>query len=72
MPTPVPNAPRSYLKACINGARTPEEHPDLPVTPDQLAAAALAAHEAGAKAVHLHPKTAGGPTRCAPTTWPPR
>ena len=49
-----------YLKACINGARTPDQHPDLPVTPQQLADAALAAHRAGALAVHLHPKTADG------------
>ena len=49
-----------YVKACINGARTPDQHPNLPVTPEQLAAAAVAAHEAGAKAVHLHPKTADG------------
>jgi uncharacterized protein (DUF849 family) len=49
-----------YVKACINGARTPDQHPDLPVTPEQLAAAALAAHRAGAKAVHMHPKTADG------------
>jgi len=49
-----------YVKACINGARTPDAHPDLPVTPEQLAAAAVAAHEAGAQAVHLHPKTADG------------
>lgn len=52
--------PRSYLKACLNGVRTPDAHPGLPVTPEQLAAAAVAAHEAGAKAVHLHPKTADG------------
>jgi uncharacterized protein (DUF849 family) len=50
----------SYLKACINGARTPDQHPNLPVTPDQLAAAAVAAHEAGAQAVHMHPKAADG------------
>src|ERR1700761_3776882 len=49
-----------YVKACINGARTPDAHPNLPVTPDQLAAAAVAAHAAGAKAVHMHPKTADG------------
>jgi uncharacterized protein (DUF849 family) len=49
-----------YVKACINGARTPEAHPKLPVTPEQLAADALAAHRAGAKAVHMHPKTADG------------
>jgi uncharacterized protein (DUF849 family) len=49
-----------YLKACINGARSPDQHPALPVTPDQLAAEALAAHLAGARAVHMHPKTADG------------
>jgi uncharacterized protein (DUF849 family) len=55
MPTP-----RIYVKACINGARTPDQHPNLPVTPEQLAAEAVAAHRAGAKAVHLHPKTDDG------------
>lgn len=49
-----------YVKACINGARTPDEHPNLPVTPEQLAAEASAAHQAGAKAVHMHPKDADG------------
>jgi uncharacterized protein (DUF849 family) len=50
----------TYLKACINGARTPNQHAGLPVTPDQLAAAAVAAHAAGGRAVHMHPKTADG------------
>jgi uncharacterized protein (DUF849 family) len=54
------DSPKTYIKACINGARTPDQHPNLPVTPEQLAAAALAAHLAGAKAVHMHPKTADG------------
>jgi uncharacterized protein (DUF849 family) len=49
-----------YVKACINGARTPDQHPNLPVTPDELAAAAVAAHQAGAQAVHMHPKTSDG------------
>jgi uncharacterized protein (DUF849 family) len=49
-----------YVKACINGARTPDQHPNLPVTPDELATAAAAAHQAGAKAVHMHPKTPDG------------
>lgn len=49
-----------YVKACINGARTPDQHPNLPVTPAELAAAAVSAHEAGAKAVHMHPKTLNG------------
>ena len=56
----MPTSPRIYVKACINGARTPDQHPNLPVTPEQLAAEALAAHGAGAKAVHMHPKTADG------------
>ena len=49
-----------YVKACINGARTPDQHPNLPVTPEELAAAAVAAHQAGAQAVHMHPKTSDG------------
>ena len=56
----MPTSPRIYVKACINGARTPDQHPNLPVTPEQLAAEALAAHGAGPKAVHMHPKTADG------------
>lgn len=52
--------PTIYVKACINGARTPDAHPNLPVTPQELAAAAVSAHEAGAQAVHMHPKTADG------------
>ncbi|SEH64719.1 Uncharacterized conserved protein, DUF849 family [Mycolicibacterium rutilum] len=52
--------PSTYVKACINGARTPDQHPGLPVTPGQLAAAAVSAHEAGAQAVHMHPKTPDG------------
>jgi uncharacterized protein (DUF849 family) len=54
------DSPKTYIKACINGARTPDQHPNLPVTPEQIAAAALATHRAGAKAVHMHPKTAVG------------
>jgi uncharacterized protein (DUF849 family) len=49
-----------YVKACINGARTPDQHPHLPVTPEELADAALSAHHAGAQAVHMHPKTPDG------------
>jgi uncharacterized protein (DUF849 family) len=56
----MPIGRRIYVKACINGARTPEAHPNLPVSPEQLAAEAVAVHQAGAKAVHMHPKTADG------------
>jgi uncharacterized protein (DUF849 family) len=50
----------TFVEACINGARTRDQHPRLPVTPDELAAAAVAAHAAGAQAVHMHPKDADG------------
>ena len=60
MPSSPPSSPKIYVKACINGARTPDQHPNLPVTPEQLAAEAVAAHGAGARAVHMHPKSADG------------
>jgi uncharacterized protein (DUF849 family) len=44
------------LKACLNGPRRPPEHPALPVTPEQVAAASAAAVAAGAGAIHVHPK----------------
>ena len=73
----------TFLEAAINGARTPDKHPNLPVTPAQLADEAVAALNAGAHAVHMHPKTADGvdslnaaaarskewaDTECQPTT----
>ncbi len=48
------------IKACLNGRRDPDEHPAVPVTPAQLAAAAATAVSAGAEAVHLHPRDADG------------
>jgi uncharacterized protein (DUF849 family) len=48
------------LKACLNGARRPGEHPALPVTPAALAREAAAVAAAGADAVHLHVKDADG------------
>ena len=48
------------LKAALNGARAPGEHPALPVRPEQLAAAGAAAVAAGAGALHLHVRTASG------------
>jgi len=49
------------LKACLNGMRGPSEHPALPVTPEQIATAALAVRAAGADAIHLHVKDGEGP-----------
>jgi uncharacterized protein (DUF849 family) len=48
------------IKACLNGSRSQDAHPALPVTPDQLAAAARAVVDAGASAVHIHPRGADG------------
>jgi uncharacterized protein (DUF849 family) len=48
------------LQACINGTRTPTDHPRIPITPDQIAADAAAAVEAGASNVHVHPKDSNG------------
>lgn len=47
------------LKAALNGGRTRAEHPTVPVTPHELAAAARSAVQAGADALHLHPRDDG-------------
>ena len=48
------------IKACLNGGRLRDEHPALPVTPEDLASEAGAAVSAGAEALHLHPRELGG------------
>ena len=52
--------PSVLLKACLNGARSREDHDAVPLTPDELAADALAAADAGAAAVHVHPRADDG------------
>jgi uncharacterized protein (DUF849 family) len=54
------------LQAALNGARTPDEHPALPVTPAELARDAAAAVAAGARSVHVHPRAADGTESLAP------
>jgi uncharacterized protein (DUF849 family) len=49
-----------FLQACLNGTRAPGDHPALPLTPDELARDASAAAEAGAVAVHVHPRAPDG------------
>ena len=44
------------VKACLNGGRTRAEHPAVPHTPAELAADALVVRQAGAFAVHVHPR----------------
>jgi uncharacterized protein (DUF849 family) len=48
------------LQACLNGGRTPTEHPAVPRTPEELAADGRAAVEAGAQVLHLHPHDGAG------------
>jgi uncharacterized protein (DUF849 family) len=48
------------VKACLNGGRTREEHPAVPLSSAELAADAVAVRDAGAFAVHVHPRDARG------------
>src|SRR6516162_6188699 len=48
------------LQACLNGSRTPGEHPALPITPQELARDAQRVIAAGAHAVHIHPRNPRG------------
>jgi uncharacterized protein (DUF849 family) len=48
------------LKAALNGNRRAGSHPRLPLEAGQLAADAAACTDAGAGAIHLHPRDAGG------------
>lgn len=52
---------KTIITCAVTGnITTPEQHPNLPVTPRQIAQAALEAEQAGAAAVHIHvrdPKT---------------
>jgi uncharacterized protein (DUF849 family) len=48
------------LQACLNGRRPRGEHPAVPVTPEELAADAVRAVEAGAAELHVHPRAATG------------
>jgi uncharacterized protein (DUF849 family) len=50
------SAPAARVKACLNGGRTREEHPAVPRSPAELAADAKAVRDAGAFAVHVHPR----------------
>lgn len=47
------------LQACLNGAR-PAATPFLPLTPQALAADAVAARAAGADCLHIHPRATDG------------
>lgn len=48
------------VQAALNGGTTRAEHAAVPLTPGELAAQARAAAEAGARALHLHPRDGSG------------
>ena len=48
------------LQACLNGARRRAEHPSLPESASEIARDAVAARDAGATALHVHPRNAIG------------
>jgi uncharacterized protein (DUF849 family) len=48
------------LQACLNGGKTPRDHPAMPLTPEALARDAVACRRAGAESLHIHPRDAAG------------
>lgn len=44
------------VQACLNGAREPEFHSGLPMTPEAIATDASACLKAGAAELHVHPR----------------
>jgi uncharacterized protein (DUF849 family) len=48
------------LQAALNGALTKEDHPLVPVSVEDLMRDAVGCVAAGAQAIHLHPRDAGG------------
>ena len=48
------------LQACLNGGRTRDFHPALPLSADELAADATAVIAAGAQQIHLHVRARDG------------
>ncbi|MGH9882260.1 MAG: 3-keto-5-aminohexanoate cleavage protein [Pyrinomonadaceae bacterium] len=54
------------IKVAINGSRTLEENPSVPVTPQQQAVESAAAVAAGAGAIHLHVRGADGTESLSP------
>jgi uncharacterized protein (DUF849 family) len=54
------------LQACLNGARSAQEHPAVPIGADALAADAARAWTSGAHGVHVHPRDPDGAETLAP------
>lgn len=48
------------LQACLNGARSRRDHPQVPLTPDELARDAARVVAVGVAELHVHPRDAQG------------
>jgi uncharacterized protein (DUF849 family) len=48
------------LQACLNGGLPKSRHPNLPITPAELAADALSVRQAGAHELHIHVRNSAG------------
>lgn len=48
------------IQAALNGGRTRQDHPAVPLTPEELAEEARQSVEAGAHALHFHPRNSTG------------
>lgn len=48
------------IKACLNGGTTRADHPRVPQTPAELGQDAVAVVQAGAGAIHVHPRDPAG------------
>jgi uncharacterized protein (DUF849 family) len=48
------------VQACLNGNRSPDDHPAVPLTPEEIAEEAAAAVEEGAQSLHVHPRDGSG------------
>jgi len=46
------------VQCALNGGYTRDDHPDVPVTIEQLVTDAVACRSVGAASVHLHPRRA--------------
>jgi uncharacterized protein (DUF849 family) len=54
------------LQACLNGARTRQDHPKIPFSPEELALDAERVVAAGASELHVHPRDGQGIETLAP------
>ena len=48
------------LQACLNGARSRQDHPRIPLTPEELARDAVQVVAQGVAELHVHPRDARG------------